>query len=286
MKNHYQTLGLNSNCTKEEIKKAYKNYALKLHPDKHENDEFFNKIFVDIREAYDVLIDDKQRALFDSKLNNNYKSSTDYSNDYQVNLLKATIGVMEKRLYLKDMTIKFKEVQIISLKKINKDLKNELEYTNEYFKEYQMTLREEFQKQYTQMEKSFKSQLEQQYVNFFNLSQNNKKNDSIDKNDMVKESITRIKYNNILIDKENVLNIYINGPSINIIAISIIGIIVSIFLTIFIIGIIPLLYSFYFLSKNYTLILKTKTGETIVLNKGSKNDLTSDRQKIINSIAV
>lgn len=77
MKNYYQTFGLEQNCTKEEIKKAFKYHSSKLHPDKHNNDEFFTKKFIEIKEAYDNLIDDNKRFIYDKNLNN---KSTDSNN--------------------------------------------------------------------------------------------------------------------------------------------------------------------------------------------------------------
>lgn len=57
MKNyHYKTLGLEEGATLDEIKKAYKLYASKYHPDKHQGDEFFKEQFQKIREAYEFLL--------------------------------------------------------------------------------------------------------------------------------------------------------------------------------------------------------------------------------------
>ena len=65
-KNYYQILGLEPNCSKEEIKKAYKSYAQKFHPDKHKGDPFFEDQFKKIKEAYDILINDIERNKFNS----------------------------------------------------------------------------------------------------------------------------------------------------------------------------------------------------------------------------
>jgi len=50
---YYRVLGLQKGATLEEIKKAYKKYAAKFHPDKHGGDEFFKERFQEIQEAYD-----------------------------------------------------------------------------------------------------------------------------------------------------------------------------------------------------------------------------------------
>jgi DnaJ-class molecular chaperone len=68
VKNYYQILGLKDFASKEEIKKAYRLYSLKFHPDMHQNDEFFSRRFIEIKEAYDILSDVNQRAVYDKKL--------------------------------------------------------------------------------------------------------------------------------------------------------------------------------------------------------------------------
>jgi len=75
IKNYYQILGLEANATKEEIRKAYKIYATKFHPDKQNNDKFFEERFKEIKEAYDILSDDYQRNVYDQKLNNQANSN-------------------------------------------------------------------------------------------------------------------------------------------------------------------------------------------------------------------
>ncbi|WP_130735043.1 DnaJ domain-containing protein [Flavobacterium sp. J27] len=70
-KNYYQILGLKQNCSKEEIKKAYKFNALKFHPDKNNNDPFYEERFKEIKEAYEMLMKDFES----NKFHNLYKDS-------------------------------------------------------------------------------------------------------------------------------------------------------------------------------------------------------------------
>ncbi|SFC30346.1 curved DNA-binding protein [Flexibacter flexilis DSM 6793] len=63
MKNYYYLLGIANNANPEEIKKAYKQLALKFHPDKNNGDKFFEERFKDIQEAHEVLSNATQRAV-------------------------------------------------------------------------------------------------------------------------------------------------------------------------------------------------------------------------------
>ena len=65
MKDYYYLLGLNENCTKDEIRKNFRKLSKALHPDKNENDDFFSARFKEINEAYEVLSDDYKKANYD-----------------------------------------------------------------------------------------------------------------------------------------------------------------------------------------------------------------------------
>mmetsp|Transcript_25207 Transcript_25207/g.35530 ORF Transcript_25207/g.35530 Transcript_25207/m.35530 type:complete len:516 (-) Transcript_25207:112-1659(-) len=65
-KNYYKILGVARTATSKEIKKAYRDLALKWHPDKNtENKEEAEKMFHDIGEAYEVLSDKELRGKYD-----------------------------------------------------------------------------------------------------------------------------------------------------------------------------------------------------------------------------
>lgn len=65
-KNYYKILGLQRSANKKEIKKAYRDLALKWHPDKNtENKEEAEKMFHDIAEAYEVLSDEELKGRYD-----------------------------------------------------------------------------------------------------------------------------------------------------------------------------------------------------------------------------
>merc|ERR1712071_458653 len=65
-KNYYKILGVSRNANKSEIKKGYRDGALKWHPDKNtDNVEEAEKMFQDIGEAYEVLSDEEKRGKYD-----------------------------------------------------------------------------------------------------------------------------------------------------------------------------------------------------------------------------
>ena len=55
MKDYYYILGVDKNCSVEEIKKAYRKLSHKFHPDKNDGDTFFADRFKEINEAYETL---------------------------------------------------------------------------------------------------------------------------------------------------------------------------------------------------------------------------------------
>ena len=65
-KNYYKILGVPRNEELKEIKKNYRELALKWHPDKNtDNIEEAEKMFQDIGEAYEILSDKELRGKYD-----------------------------------------------------------------------------------------------------------------------------------------------------------------------------------------------------------------------------
>lgn len=64
---HYETLGVSSTATPEEIKRAFRDLARRLHPDVNaENDAAAN--FAKVQAAYEVIGDEERRRVYDERL--------------------------------------------------------------------------------------------------------------------------------------------------------------------------------------------------------------------------
>ncbi len=64
-RDYYEILGVSRNATPEEIKKAYRQKALKFHPDKNQGDSSAEAKFKEAAEAYEVLSNADKKARYD-----------------------------------------------------------------------------------------------------------------------------------------------------------------------------------------------------------------------------
>ena len=62
---YYKILDVPKNATQDEIKKAYRKLARKMHPDLNPNDKDAQKKFQQINEANEVLSDPEKRKKYD-----------------------------------------------------------------------------------------------------------------------------------------------------------------------------------------------------------------------------
>lgn len=75
MKDLYKILGVSSSATKDEIKKRYREFAKKFHPDRFATASESEKkraeeSFREINEAYSILSDDLKRKEYDERIKN------------------------------------------------------------------------------------------------------------------------------------------------------------------------------------------------------------------------
>lgn len=68
MKNYYQLLEIQRTATPQDIKRAYRKLSFQYHPDKNQGQPYFNDLFIQIKEAYEVLSDDNRRKNYDDAL--------------------------------------------------------------------------------------------------------------------------------------------------------------------------------------------------------------------------
>ena len=64
-RDYYEILGVSKNATEAELKKAYRQMAMKYHPDKNPGDKASEDKFKEAAEAYDVLSDAQKRQRYD-----------------------------------------------------------------------------------------------------------------------------------------------------------------------------------------------------------------------------
>ncbi len=64
-RDYYEILGVDRNVSESDLKKAYRQMALKFHPDKNHGSKEAEEKFKEAAEAYDVLSDPEKRKIYD-----------------------------------------------------------------------------------------------------------------------------------------------------------------------------------------------------------------------------
>lgn len=68
MINYYEILGVRTDATQEEIKKAYRQHALNFHPDRNQINNSAENFFKKVTEAYNVLSNPEKREEYNISL--------------------------------------------------------------------------------------------------------------------------------------------------------------------------------------------------------------------------
>ena len=79
---YYKVLGINKDASADDIKKAYRKLARKMHPDLNPNDKNAHQKFQELNEANEVLSDPDKRAKYD-KYGENWKHGEEYEKAQQ-----------------------------------------------------------------------------------------------------------------------------------------------------------------------------------------------------------
>lgn len=179
MKDYYYILGVDKNCSVEEIKKAYRKLSHKFHPDKNDGDTFFADRFKEINEAYETLCNTQKRSIYDRSKTKAKTSSNAHTNNFLpvIELFKSDTNEFEydKEIQLSWKTINadfvtitpFGNVEPVGVKKykfknlnskellfeitatntyINKSVTTTLKLTNKTYKEFYEKVKEDFKR--------------------------------------------------------------------------------------------------------------------------------------------
>ncbi len=66
--NYYEVLGIAFDADPKQIKRAFRKISLKFHPDKNPGDKEADECFRLAAEAYEILLDEKARLIYDRKV--------------------------------------------------------------------------------------------------------------------------------------------------------------------------------------------------------------------------
>ena len=109
--NYYNLLGIESNSTNYEIKKAYRKMSLDCHPDRNNNDLAKSNLFKKISQAYEILSDPDKRKNYDetiklSNLNNlnnlnNFNNIDNFNNFNNIDNFNNIENIFKSQLFSK-----------------------------------------------------------------------------------------------------------------------------------------------------------------------------------------
>lgn len=102
-KDYYYILGLKHNASLSEIKESFRKLSLKFHPDKNVDDDgsFWTNRFIEIKEAYDTLSNEKKRKEYDLQFNKqtiDKDTNIDYDNEFAFKIENSVKLYNEKKV--------------------------------------------------------------------------------------------------------------------------------------------------------------------------------------------
>ena len=97
MKDYYKLLNISISANEIEIKNAYRRAALYWHPDKNKSSNASEK-FIEINEAYNILINKARRDVYDDLLNADKEKNDNRQNINNDNYSKYNKWVKEERI--------------------------------------------------------------------------------------------------------------------------------------------------------------------------------------------
>lgn len=116
MIDYYKTLEISSTASVEEIKKAYRRFALKHHPDLNEGNQSSESKFREIKDAYETLSDPGKRKKYDLLYSLNFKNKTEQKQEKkQESSGRGNISPLEILQLFLDITKKYNSLERTSI---------------------------------------------------------------------------------------------------------------------------------------------------------------------------
>ena len=91
-RDYYEVLGVNRSSTADQIKKAYRQMALKYHPDRNSGDKEAEEKFKEAAEAYEVLSDQDKRRRYDQYGHEGVRGSAGFREFTDINDIFSAFG--------------------------------------------------------------------------------------------------------------------------------------------------------------------------------------------------